>query len=409
MNLSDACGSDPGVAGELAVRLLRGDERLRGDPMFTVLTPLVPTGQLPALVDAALRHLESGGDDDAASGLLDVLSFQSPEAFHPVLDRLFEQVVRSSSRRPSHTECNNATRAWHRSGLTHLEALRAQLGRGIRRRRLAWHALFRTREPEAIECARSHPSGFEEIHLRQRLSDVNLGPDLRSLYCDDPLFIQFPPGLLSPDHTASLSPTPSFFEYVYHRHPTWNIPDVLPQEYALGGKVAGECGSCAGPLHRMIFLDPVPASLAQITSVPKLDVVTCLSCIGWKESPLFFVHDSAGTSPEPWTRRTRPAVPTYPTAPVVEAKVRLGRAGPRWRDLSHGVLNVSRVGDSPTWEQNANYPACPGCASVMYFIAQFASAYPTADGGFAVFGDGGILYAFWCDRCRISANHWQGT
>ena len=243
--------------------------------------------------------------------------------------------------------------------------------------------------------------------MRDRLFDVNLGPDLQSLYCDDPLFIRFPPALLSSQHTGSLSPAPSLIEYFYHHHPTWNLPEVLPREYALGGKAAGECGTCAGPLHRLILLDPVPAALAQAVSVPKLDLVTCLSCVGWEESPLFFAHQPDGTAPEPWTRRTRPAAPKFPAAPIVEAKVRLGRAGARWRDLWHGLLNVSRVGGSPTWEQSGDYPDCPGCRSVMHFVAQFAGEYPTTDCGMTVFGDGGILYFFWCDKCRISANHWQ--
>ena len=68
---------------------------------------------------------------------------------------------------------------------------------------------------------------------------------------------------------------------------------MLQQEYALGGKVGGECGSCAGPLHRMILLDSVPAPLAQV----------CRASVG-EESSLFFVHDSDDASPEPWTRRT---------------------------------------------------------------------------------------------------------
>ena len=153
--LSDACRADPGVAAELAVRRLRGDQRLLGEPLHKALTSLVPTGHLAGLVDAALRQLESGGEESAAEDVLDLVAIPSPEAFHGQLDRLFEQVVRLRSRRPSHVECNNATRAWRRSGLTHLDALRSHLKRGVRQRRIAWHALFWTREREAIECARS--------------------------------------------------------------------------------------------------------------------------------------------------------------------------------------------------------------------------------------------------------------
>jgi hypothetical protein len=45
----------------------------------------------------------------------------------------------------------------------------------------------------------------------------------------------------------------------------------------------------------------------------------------------------------------------------------------------------------------------------MTFLLQLDSGLPTADGQRWLWGSGGLLYVFWCGRCKLDAQAWQCT
>lgn len=58
-----------------------------------------------------------------------------------------------------------------------------------------------------------------------------------------------------------------------------------------------------------------------------------------------------------------------------------------------------QVGGRPAWFAGARYPACPGCGGNMPFVAQVDSERKSDCLRFK--GGRGMLYAWWCDRCKI--------
>ena len=82
-----------------------------------------------------------------------------------------------------------------------------------------------------------------------------------------------------------------------------------------------------------------------------------------------------------------------------------------WQDwgCSNSRENLNRIGGEPCWVQDAEYPRCPTCDSVMTFLFELDSDLPMANGGEWLWGSGGITYGFWCDPCGVSGFLWQCT
>lgn len=98
----------------------------------------------------------------------------------------------------------------------------------------------------------------------------------------------------------------------------------------------------------------------------------------------------------------------------MQAEVGLAALGSeRWRQQDWGQSNhrqnLSRVGGAPSWVQSAWYPACIDCGEEMPFVMQLDSTLPTTGEGALLWGSGGMLYTFWCAKCRVSGHFWQCT
>ncbi|HEV2295681.1 MAG TPA: hypothetical protein VGR35_17670 [Tepidisphaeraceae bacterium] len=284
-------------------------------------------------MEAVLGEGERNPEPGTAIDVLDMIVEQSSEAFHHVLDRVFELAVKHADADPSHAYCSWMTRPWIRSGKRHVPFLMKQRDRSTRRRRLAWYALMRCGDRDAFDLARQHvfPSGFKTIVLRDILMDLGITMAFQPLHADEPLFMVY---ATDPDRSAPLPAQPTYTDVVRQRDPTFNPPERLPHAYPFGGALDVTCGMCRQPLHRTIRLDPVPDVLSRVCSAKKLDLAACFSCSGWVEPIMYFCHDDAGEVTDPWSRRTRPAKPQWPSAPVVPTTVTLGRADARWNVLS---------------------------------------------------------------------------
>jgi hypothetical protein len=182
---------------------------------------------------------------------------------------------------------------------------------------------------------------------------------------------------------------------------------VLP----FGGNSENPCLLCGETLHRLLVLDPVPPRLG-VTELRRIELATCLSCLGWEQQPLFYQHDNDGCPANiGYDGSTRE--PQFPVGPLKEAEAMLAETPRRWfwQDwgLSNSRENLNRIGGEPCWVQDAEFPNCPRCKRLMNYLMQLDSDLPTADGDEWLWGSGGIGYGFWCDHCKVSGFLWQCT
>lgn len=176
-----------------------------------------------------------------------------------------------------------------------------------------------------------------------------------------------------------------------------------------GGLTDGACAYCGEELHHFITLDPTPDNL-DVTGLNRLELASCLSCLGWGAPQFFYKHDPTGHPHQigydgPHMEPEFPAVPFNPTL------VQVAQISRRWQwqnDAgSNGRENLNRIGGAPSWIQYAEFPHCPECGQSMKFLLQITSELPTVNGREWNWGDGGICYGFWCDPCKISGFLWQ--
>ena len=132
----------------------------------------------------------------------------------------------------------------------------------------------------------------------------------------------------------------------------------------------------------------------------------------WERQPLFYRHDPS-SSPSSIGYDGPRISPQFPVGPLREAVVGLAETPRRWFwqvwGCSNSRENLNRIGGEPCWVQDAEYPRCPTCDSVMAFLLELDSNLPTTDGGEWLWGSGGIAYGFWCDLCGVSGFLWQCT
>jgi hypothetical protein len=394
----------PDAVADLAVAVMRRFPK--GGTFLNGAFSYLPQGSWPELVRVALDALEhADGKNEAAASVVEYASLQCPSALHPHLDRIF--LIRPNARR--NYECY----PWRESGDQHLGFLR-----GVTRdttasaedRRRAWTALCETRQAKAIKYALSYadsvaPSDWPRDEWVQALLHlVGFHREKRSLRrtCPDSLYhLQFPEGFFDPQSRPP---------WLARVHPTWKLPETI-QTVPFGGGGAGRCSLCGGALHRLLLLDPIPPGLGG-TRLTRLELATCLSCLGWERQPLFYRHGKGG-SPRNIGYDGPPVSPEFPAGPLREAEVGLARTPRRWFWQAWGCSdsreNLNRVGGEPCWIQDAEYPRCPSCNKLMPYLFQLDSDLPKADGGEWLWGSGGIAYGFWCNGCRVSAVFWQCT
>lgn len=354
----------------------------------------LPDAEWKPLATAAMPRLSTTPPADRfsprgfAESILDQAGLQNPRALRPLLERLFFIAP--------YFDDMASTYAWRDSGAEAIPFLENQLAAGLGEvRDRAIDCLFEVREPAALKLAANaaHADGF---NVAARLAGVGFeesGHGFRQLYEPKPLHIFFPADYVD------RAPGPSI-----GLHPTWSCGAAVASGLRFGGIGRGRCAVCGERTHHLITLDPVPAE-SGVTSVQRLELETCRSCIGWSVPTLWFAHDREGRAQAAPASRKKPQLPADPFS---EVEVALFFCGERWKwqdSLYSGDGNLNRVGGHPTWVQDAEYLSCPKCKETARFLLQIDSGL---DGGW-MWGDAGILYVFWCDRCRWSGQHWQCT
>jgi len=368
----------------------------------------LPQNDWDSLVRHALDALERAtGKNRAAESVIAYASLQAPSALHLYLTRIFLVRPNAGSYYESYP--------WRESGDQHLDYLRnvvESTRSDDEARRRALRAILETRQPSVIEYALSRgelekvaPARWaREKWVEAHLDLIGFSQVDHSLQriCPDALYhLQFPDEFFEPQSRPP---------WLARIHPTWKLPKTI-QTVSFGGIVEGRCSLCGETLHRLLILDPIPPGLG-ITRLTRLEIATCLSCLGWEKCPLFYRHQQDG-SPLNIGYDGPTVIPQFPVGPLREAEIGLAETPQRWfwQDwgCSNSRENLSRLGGEPCWIQDAEFPTCPKCESIMTFLFQLDSNLPTADGGEWLWGSGGIGYGFWCDQCKISGFLWQCT
>ena len=191
-------------------------------------------------------------------------------------------------------------------------------------------------------------------------------------------------------------------------HLTWRF-EGGESGYKLGGVLDEADGDAQNPLFHLITLDPLPHDLP-VRSLPRLILAAHVREINEGEI-VFYEHDAQGM-PRRIGERTQ--VEYAFDEPIKECEVALAPTPARWAaqdwGMSNSRQNLARIGGEPSWIQGASVPRCPICGEKMEFLMQLDSELPSCEqGGEVMFGSGGILYVFWCERTRVSAFFMQCT
>jgi hypothetical protein len=401
MRALDAVISSP----ESAVELLRLalDEIPEGGSFLDAAIGFLPDEAFAELTKLALEKFQADRANELAESILLRCSIQSVKDLHPHLNTIFELMPNNGG--------EGEFWPWHESGKRHLAYLRNVLENdGDDERRLrAWKAMLETREPGVLRLAvsQAHRVGMSERPETDLLPvGFELGQTgLRKLYADSVYHIFFPADYLPVEH----APKAHWENLIRQHHPTWKLPIPDAPKMQFGGRSSSHCASCGEALDHIITLEPVLDTLG-ITSLERLELATCLSCLGGEQQPFFYKHDQNG-QPQQIGLEGTPLTPQFPSVALKPTVVQVAEISPRWRwqsdTYSDDVENLHRVGGDPCWIQYPEYPTCPECSKRMIFLLQIMSGLPTVDGGEWTWGDDGICYSFWCDQCRVSAHLWQ--
>ena len=377
-----------------AIRLLAAQcikESQDAFPGLDIVLSFLPMGDWPQLAAQAVAALLEKRENEPALTVIEKASLQFPRAIHPFLEQLF------AMHEPRRVNVEN--QAFREARLEDVEFLFQYCQ--PEDPRSAYLCLLETRLPEALQYVKSHGGSFLSYLPNIGFEETDSG--FRQLYPSVVYHISFPSGYAVP--SAYLEPN---FDYPsVLNHPTWVQPEADAPKYRFGGGAPITCGVCGEVAHHLITLEPVPPHLG-ITGVSPLQIVTCLSCLGWERPNLSYRHDSTGTT-EDLNFNGSHNTPQFPQVPMIEIEIGLVDLGQRWRWQEWlGVgENLHRLGGHPSWVQTGEYPACPQCARTSSFLLQLDSDLPTTDGLELMWGSGGVCYIFWCDDCKVSTLLWQ--
>jgi len=165
--------------------------------------------------------------------------------------------------------------------------------------------------------------------------------------------------------------------------------------HSLGGKLAQPvgCPHCGAATNLMAQIDLSDRALPKTPlDRVRLPVFWCLSCLEW--DPAFF--DISGSVPRPLSaggRKENAASIKAGEDDLADKRVML-RPAVAGKKAGH----KSKVGGAPAWIQLEAAPDCPRCKKRMAFVLQL-----TSDSRIS-YCDMGMLYAFVCPDCRITAS-----
>ena len=356
----------------------------------------LPAGRWPTLVARAVPALVDDAGNRAARAVVEYASLQQPDAVHPHLEPLL--------RLPYYHDFPYRNEPFRHAPAAATAFLLPMIRHGAAdARRRASYALLESRRPDAFAFVAEHAP--EHLDYLPAIGFAGHAGAFRQLYPDACFHLGFPAAYRD---RMAVSTSGNNWDRV---HPTWVRASSPAPTQRFGGVTGATCDTCGERVMHILTLAPVPGGLG-VTGLDQLELGTCFPCLARVETPAY-QHDATGRPHPIRLARARPPT-SAPGAMLVETAIALADLGPRWRwqdwGATNGRENLTRVGGFPAWVQHAQHPVCPQCDRTMTFLMQFdvEDELPTTDGGQFYLGDG-LCYAFWCDRCRVSAYRVQST
>ena len=360
----------------------------------------LPYSKWTEVVEHAISTLQTNPENTSAQSVIDYASLQAPHVLYPYLETIFSLAPNEGS--------YYENRPWKGSGefsFKHLSRTLSDTNADSEARSKAWHCLLECRDTKSMQFAidRSEIVGIAKEEVNDYLHTVGyelIDNQLKQLHQANVYHLIYPDKYLSNDGPIWLD---------HSKFPTWRA-DSDHANLSFGGAADANCNSCGNAGHQIICLTPMLNSLSIVT-IEKLNIRTCLSCLGWEHQTMYYKHQEDGTSLCLADKISEP--PGFPSEEFKSTKVGAARLHQRWACQDWGGANsrenLHRIGGHPTWIQDAQYPGCTQCNSTMMFLMQLDSELPTEDQDEFLWGSGGIAYIFWCDQCKISALLGQWT
>ena len=218
----------------------------------------------------------------------------------------------------------------------------------------------------------------KQIRMRSLLTDVEATVDrldhIATIFARTSRPLPKPiinkPARLRPRAATSAAPAPPY------AHALWGQPAC-----------AVECPGCQQPIHRIAVLDTADPILAPLGwPWPRLEILMCLRCSMFA-GPSWVRHEEGRVAivaqeDAAWVDDVDPLAPIGFDL-VVPSRSPSGR--------------IHKLGGRASWVQADDTPQCPVCRAPMAFLLQLASTHHFS------FADEGMLYAFVCPPCRVTA------
>ena len=241
----------------------------------------VPDNLLPDLAKQAADRFLQDGDNEVAERVIADVTLQAVACLQPFLLKFFFDTTPNA-------KSYYAAWPWRGASDADIARLLVSLHKANSAEVMlrAFRCILESRSPKYISEALASVDSARLPHNESvYLAEVGLDGPRRRLFGDTVFHLRLPTEAFSyRSKPAWLQPT---------NHPTWSLPPK-PGRHRFGGVADSVCGVCNGPLHNLITLDPTPEGIG-LARPTRLQIATCLSCLGWSEAPLFFYHDGDGT------------------------------------------------------------------------------------------------------------------
>jgi len=251
--------------------------------------------------------------------------------------------------------------------------------------------------PFVVSFCQKHGKLFEQMRL-SRQEVVRLGLNFAAFHCPQLDVEQVHPRLeafarLIQKISRPPQPEQRLFSGEWLLRPAPKSTATIRHQF--GGKwepsvACPHCGSATNVMAQLDLSDPALPKTA--LGRGRLPVFWCLACLEWDA----VFYDLSNSFPKPFKlagRKTKPGeIKTgeedLPERAMTLVPVPVGKKAGR----------KSKLGGSPAWIQMEETPDCPKCEKPMGFSLQLASDSRIT------YGDMGMLYAFACPECKITAS-----
>ncbi|MEL6656012.1 MAG: hypothetical protein AAFP77_25865 [Bacteroidota bacterium] len=186
-------------------------------------------------------------------------------------------------------------------------------------------------------------------------------------------------------------------------HASWNLPPLPAPSFRFGGAVANDLNLLIGVDGNFVVND---CDLTRVDFVINFEEFFNAQI---QEKYLFYQHLANGEIRQ-LTQNIEIEYP-YSNYPLKETQIRIAET-PQSLLKQKWEGNCNKIGGEPIWVQQPEALLCPISGDPMQFIFQLDSGLPDLNERNAneiMFGNDGILYAFWSSAERVSGYLWQCT